>query len=166
MPATLRDLPPVIGVDALGACGLTVNVSTVVAGRTIILARAELSSAGGSVAHRGSSAWGCCARCGWRRGREPREPARRLGGRVVTPRTGTPVEINALWYNALRAMSSLARVAGRHDATWDQMAGRAAAVFEGDAPFASRGAIAQAWSVAETLRAWCEIGAAGSGRPA
>ena len=49
-----------------------------------------------------------------------------VGDRVVTPRTGKPVEINALWYNALRAMSSLARVAGRHDATWDQMAERAA----------------------------------------
>jgi predicted glycogen debranching enzyme len=53
-----------------------------------------------------------------------------VGDRVVTPRTGKPVEINALWYNALRAMSSLARVAGQHDATWDQMAGRAAAGFD------------------------------------
>jgi len=53
-----------------------------------------------------------------------------VGDRVVTPRTGKPVEINALWYNALRAMSSLARVAGRHDATWDQMAGRTAAGFD------------------------------------
>jgi glycogen debranching enzyme len=43
--------------------------------------------------------------------------------------------------------------------------GSIAEIFEGDAPFAPRGAIAQAWSVAETLRAWCEIGA-GSGRPA
>ena len=53
-----------------------------------------------------------------------------VGGRVVTPRTGKPVEINALWYNALRAMTSLARVAGQHDATWEQMAGRAAASFD------------------------------------
>ena len=28
----------------------------------------------------------------------------KVGDRVVTPRTGKPVEINALWYNALRAM--------------------------------------------------------------
>ena len=29
----------------------------------------------------------------------------KVGDRVVTPRQGKPVEINALWYNALRAMS-------------------------------------------------------------
>ena len=31
---------------------------------------------------------------------------------VVTPRTGKPVEINALWYNALRIMESLTRTVG------------------------------------------------------
>jgi glycogen debranching enzyme len=30
-------------------------------------------------------------------------------------------------------------------------------VFDGDPPFAPRGCIAQAWTVAEVLRAWCEI---------
>jgi glycogen debranching enzyme len=32
--------------------------------------------------------------------------------------------------------------------------GSIAEIFDGDAPFAARGCIAQAWSVAETLRAW------------
>ncbi|MDQ7859141.1 MAG: amylo-alpha-1,6-glucosidase [Armatimonadota bacterium] len=31
----------------------------------------------------------------------------RVGGRVITPRIGKPVELNALWYNALRAMVEL-----------------------------------------------------------
>ena len=44
--------------------------------------------------------------------------------------------------------------------------GSIAEIFEGDAPFAPRGAIAQAWSVAETLRAWCEIGGGVASRPA
>jgi glycogen debranching enzyme len=112
---------------------------------------------------------------------EPREwlCANGIGGFASGSVAGL-LTVNALWYNALRAMSSLARVAGRHDATWDQMAGRAAAGFdrfwseaagachdliEGDAPCAPRCAIAQAWSVAETLRAWCGISAA-SGCPA
>jgi 4-alpha-glucanotransferase len=36
----------------------------------------------------------------------------RVGGRVVTPRIGKPVEINALWYNALAAMTGMAERAG------------------------------------------------------
>jgi glycogen debranching enzyme len=39
--------------------------------------------------------------------------------------------------------------------------GSVAEIFDGDPPFAPRGCFAQAWSVAETLRAWCEI----EGRP-
>jgi predicted glycogen debranching enzyme len=31
----------------------------------------------------------------------------KVGGWVVTPRTGKPVEINALWYNALRTLAAL-----------------------------------------------------------
>ncbi len=54
----------------------------------------------------------------------------KVGDRVVTPRTGKPVEINALWYNALRAMGTLARVAGQQETTWNQMAERAVAGFE------------------------------------
>jgi len=36
----------------------------------------------------------------------------RIKGYVVTPRHGKPVEINALWYNALKVMEKLARVYG------------------------------------------------------
>src|SRR5882724_7447543 len=37
----------------------------------------------------------------------------RVGSKVVTPRIGKAIEINALWYNALRTMVTLAPVAGR-----------------------------------------------------
>ncbi|MDB5297624.1 MAG: hypothetical protein JWO31_3607, partial [Phycisphaerales bacterium] len=36
-----------------------------------------------------------------------------VGGRPVTPRAGRPVEVNALWYNALEAAADLCRRAGR-----------------------------------------------------
>jgi glycogen debranching enzyme len=36
----------------------------------------------------------------------------------------------------------------------DHGVGSVSEIFEGDAPFAPRGCIAQAWSVAEVLRAW------------
>ena len=36
----------------------------------------------------------------------------KIGDWVVTPRTGKPVEINALWYNALRSMVRFADLAG------------------------------------------------------
>ena len=36
----------------------------------------------------------------------------RVGTKVITPRIGKPIEINALWYNALRTMATLAPVAG------------------------------------------------------
>jgi 4-alpha-glucanotransferase len=36
----------------------------------------------------------------------------RIGDRVVTPRIGKPVEINALWYNALVAMAAMAERVG------------------------------------------------------
>jgi predicted glycogen debranching enzyme len=39
----------------------------------------------------------------------------RVGDRVVTPRSGKAVEIQALWYNALRVMESLARAFGDRD---------------------------------------------------
>ncbi|HEX5529746.1 MAG TPA: amylo-alpha-1,6-glucosidase [Methylomirabilota bacterium] len=53
----------------------------------------------------------------------------RVGDRVVTPRTGKPVEINALWYNALVAMTGLARALGRPATEWEAMAARAGAGF-------------------------------------
>ena len=36
-----------------------------------------------------------------------------------------------------------------------------AEIFDGDPPFTPRGSIVQAWSVAETLRAWLEIESVG-----
>jgi predicted glycogen debranching enzyme len=39
----------------------------------------------------------------------------KIGDWVVTPRTGKPVEVNALWLNALAAMSEFARVLGRSE---------------------------------------------------
>ncbi|HEU4427368.1 MAG TPA: amylo-alpha-1,6-glucosidase, partial [Myxococcota bacterium] len=42
----------------------------------------------------------------------------RVGGEVITPRIGKPVEIQALWWNALVA-------AGEHDAKWRALAERA-----------------------------------------
>ncbi|MFZ5862663.1 MAG: amylo-alpha-1,6-glucosidase [Nitrospirota bacterium] len=48
----------------------------------------------------------------------------KVGDRVITPRMGKPVEINALWYNALRAAASFARRVRRDPATYDKMAER------------------------------------------
>jgi predicted glycogen debranching enzyme len=53
----------------------------------------------------------------------------RVGDRVVTPRIGKPVEINALWYNALRAMAGFARRLGRPPAPWEAAAERVRAGF-------------------------------------
>lgn len=39
----------------------------------------------------------------------------KVGDWVVTPRTGKPVEINALWYNALRILAELERLVGEED---------------------------------------------------
>jgi predicted glycogen debranching enzyme len=54
----------------------------------------------------------------------------KIGDWVVTPRTGKPVEINALWHHALRVMESLAPVVGRPATDWRAMAERAARGFE------------------------------------
>jgi predicted glycogen debranching enzyme len=48
----------------------------------------------------------------------------KVGDWVVTPRIGKPVEINALWYNALRAMAWFARRLGRPPEPWDALADR------------------------------------------
>jgi predicted glycogen debranching enzyme len=53
----------------------------------------------------------------------------KVGGWVVTPRIGKPVEINALWYNALRTMAALARVAKKPAGEYDDLSSRAAAGF-------------------------------------
>ncbi len=52
-----------------------------------------------------------------------------VGGWVVTPRIGKPVEINALWYNALRTMGALARIAKKPAYEYNDLAERAAAGF-------------------------------------
>ena len=49
---------------------------------------------------------------------------------VVTPRIGKPVEINALWYNALQAMVTFARRLGKSTSTYELLARRAAAGFQ------------------------------------
>ncbi len=46
----------------------------------------------------------------------------RIDGVVVTPRHGKPVEINALWYNALCVMGNLARRFGRPSSQYDVLA--------------------------------------------
>jgi predicted glycogen debranching enzyme len=49
---------------------------------------------------------------------------------VVTPRLGKPVEISALWYNALQTMARLADVLGRPTAGWLAEAERTALGFQ------------------------------------
>ena len=53
----------------------------------------------------------------------------KVGDWVVTPRIGKPVEINALWYNALRCMDSFAQALGRDASRFRELAGRARASF-------------------------------------
>jgi predicted glycogen debranching enzyme len=53
-----------------------------------------------------------------------------------------------------QALSLLAPMAGHLD---EAGLGNLSEIFDGDAPFAPRGCFAQAWSVAETLRAWWVI---------
>ena len=46
----------------------------------------------------------------------------RTGGREVTPRIGKPIEINALWYNALHTLAGLAPIAGKTPEPFAKMA--------------------------------------------
>ncbi len=46
----------------------------------------------------------------------------KVGERVITPRTGKAVEINALWYNALCIMADLAPAAGASPDRYDDLA--------------------------------------------
>jgi predicted glycogen debranching enzyme len=48
----------------------------------------------------------------------------KVGDWVVTPRIGKPVEINALWYNALATMARFAKVLGQDGSACEQMAAR------------------------------------------
>jgi predicted glycogen debranching enzyme len=53
----------------------------------------------------------------------------KVGDWVVTPRIGKPVEINALWYNALRTLADLERRRGHVDGDHDALAQRVRASF-------------------------------------
>jgi predicted glycogen debranching enzyme len=48
----------------------------------------------------------------------------KVGDWVVTPRIGKPVEVNALWYNALRSLGFFAHRLGRDGADYDALADR------------------------------------------
>ncbi|MCU0547744.1 MAG: amylo-alpha-1,6-glucosidase [Leptolyngbya sp. Prado105] len=54
----------------------------------------------------------------------------KVGDWVVTPRIGKPIEVNALWYNALRIMAKFARQLGKPYREYDAMAERVLARFE------------------------------------
>ena len=54
----------------------------------------------------------------------------RVGDWIVTPRIGKPVEINALWYNALRTLGDFARRLGRPAGPWDTAADRVGKAFD------------------------------------
>ncbi len=53
----------------------------------------------------------------------------KVGDRVVTPRIGKPVEVNALWLNAAASMARFARALGRNAAGYDGLADRARSGF-------------------------------------
>jgi predicted glycogen debranching enzyme len=53
----------------------------------------------------------------------------RIGERVVTPRIGKPVEINALWYHALCIMKGLAQRLGEDPQSYARLASRTAKSF-------------------------------------
>jgi predicted glycogen debranching enzyme len=54
----------------------------------------------------------------------------KVGDWVVTPRIGKPIEINALWYNALFAMDGFAQLLGRDSTRYRELGTRARASFE------------------------------------
>ncbi len=49
----------------------------------------------------------------------------KVGDWVVTPRIGKPIEVNALWYNALRSMAKFARLLGKPHQEYEAIANRA-----------------------------------------
>jgi len=53
----------------------------------------------------------------------------KIGDRVVTPRIGKPIEVNALWLNAAEAMAQFARALGRDAARYEALAARTRACF-------------------------------------
>ncbi|NHC33718.1 amylo-alpha-1,6-glucosidase [Scytonema millei] len=53
----------------------------------------------------------------------------KIGDWVVTPRIGKPIEINALWYNAVRSMANFARRLGKPHQEYEAIANRTLARF-------------------------------------
>jgi predicted glycogen debranching enzyme len=53
----------------------------------------------------------------------------KIGDWVVTPRIGKPIELSALWYNAIQAMASFARKLGKPHNEYQQLGDRTAAGF-------------------------------------
>jgi predicted glycogen debranching enzyme len=53
----------------------------------------------------------------------------RVAGQEITPRHGKPVEINALWYNALRSMADFAGRLGQSPAAFETLADKVAESF-------------------------------------
>ena len=51
-------------------------------------------------------------------------------GQVITPRRGKPIEINALWYNALITLSNFAKIIGESSSEYVEMAARTKKGFE------------------------------------
>jgi predicted glycogen debranching enzyme len=49
----------------------------------------------------------------------------KIGDHVVTPRIGKPIDVNALWFNALTTMAGFAKALGRPAREWEAMAKRA-----------------------------------------
>ncbi|MDP0561211.1 MAG: amylo-alpha-1,6-glucosidase [Candidatus Endonucleobacter sp. (ex Gigantidas childressi)] len=49
----------------------------------------------------------------------------KVDGHYTTPRTGKPVEVNALWYNALRTIERFAKILGDPSATYNTLAAQA-----------------------------------------
>ena len=54
----------------------------------------------------------------------------KVGDRVVTPRIGKPVEVNALWLNAAATMAQFARVLGNSPNVYEDLAQRARTGFD------------------------------------
>jgi glycogen debranching enzyme len=54
----------------------------------------------------------------------------KIGDWVVTPRIGKPIELSALWYNAVQAMASFARRLGKPHSEYQQLGDRTAAGFD------------------------------------
>jgi predicted glycogen debranching enzyme len=54
----------------------------------------------------------------------------KIGDYVVTPRTGKPVEVNALWINALETMAQFARLLGKPGEGYEILAAKAAKSFQ------------------------------------